>query len=108
MGYLASAVTAVSSSPCVGHSLRTQISIFYYQQIFFVITEEIISALKIATLLHQLLSFLENCKCASDLILEPLYSYLSGSVFLVNFTALNRQFPNVKSMTKYLDLVSNS
>ena len=38
----------------------------------------------------------------------PIYTYLSGSVFLVNLTAANKQSFKVKSVFKPRDRVSNS
>ena len=65
--------------------------------------------------LHQKITFLpqlpsdnESHERALNLILKRLYLYLPGSLFLVNFTAPNKQLPSVKSVFKYLDYVSNS
>ena len=36
-----------------------------------------------------------------------LYLYLSGSTFLISFTAPNKELPSVKSLSKCFDHVSN-
>ena len=45
----------------------------------------------------------ENFERAWNPIPEPLYAYLSGSEFLVNFKDPNKQLPNVKSVFKSFD-----
>ena len=44
----------------------------------------------------------ENSELESNPTLQPLYFYLSGSGFLVNYTDPNKQLPNVKSVFKSL------
>ena len=63
---------------------------------------------------HHLTTFLhhstdnENCEPASSPISKPLYLYLSGSVFLVNFTAQTNQSPSLNFIFKSLDHIFNS
>ena len=44
----------------------------------------------------------------SNPVLQQLYAYLYLSAFLVNFTAPNKLSPNVKSVFKSLEHISNS
>ena len=49
-----------------------------------------------------------NCERESNHMPKQLYLYLSGSVFVVSFTARNKQLPSVKSVFKSFGHVSNS
>lgn len=52
----------------------------------------------------------KNCEPASQPVSQPLYPYLLGSAFLVNFTnftALKKQLPYVESVFKLLEHVSS-
>ena len=42
----------------------------------------------------------ENCKRAFNPMPSPLYGYLSGSVFSVNFANSNKQLSNLKPVFK--------
>ena len=42
----------------------------------------------------------ENSERESNPMLQLLYLYLSRSAFVVSFTDLNKQLPNVKSVSK--------
>ena len=57
------------------------------------------------TFLSMLPSGNENSERESNPILEPLYTYLSGSAFLANLTSPNRQSFKVKSEVKSRDYV---
>ena len=50
----------------------------------------------------------EKCERASNPITKPLYTYLSKSALLCNFTAPNKQLLNVKSVFKPFNHVSSS
>ena len=50
----------------------------------------------------------ENSDRESNPILEPLYTYLSGSAFLANLTSPNRQSFKIKSEVKSRDYVFDS
>ena len=71
-------------------------------------TEELLSTPKITTFLPHSPFDHENCERTSNPILQPIYTYLSGSAFLVNFTAVNKLLPSVKPAFKSLDHVSSS
>ena len=45
----------------------------------------------------------ENSELESNLMLQPLYLYLSRSAFLVSFADPKKQLPNVKTVFKSLD-----
>ena len=49
----------------------------------------------------------KNCEQESNSIPQPLYSYLSVSVFLVSFTDPNKQLPDIKFVFKSLDYQSS-
>ena len=55
------------------------------------------------TFFPMVLSVNENSERESNPMPQPLYLYLSRSVFLVSFTDLNKQFFNVKSVFKFLN-----
>ena len=85
IGYLASDVIVASSKPCDDPSLRTKIFLFLLS----ICTEELLSTQKIITFFSLLPSAHENCERESNSMPQPLYLYLSGSAFLVSFTAPN-------------------
>ena len=99
MGYLASVVNAVSSSPCVGLSLRIKISLFLLSTC----TVELISTPKVITFPHMLLPVNENSERESYHMSQALYLYLTGPAFLVSLTDPNKQLPNVKFVLQSLD-----
>ena len=103
IGYLASAAIVPLSKSCVVPSPRTNIFFFLPTMC----TEELLSTPKIMTLFPLLPSDHENCERESNPMWLPLYLYLSGSAFLVSFTAPNNQLPGVKSVFKSFDHVFN-
>ena len=104
MEYFASAVNVVSSYSFVGPLSRINI----YFALLSICTDELISAPKITTFFPMLSSDNENSERESSPIPYPLYLNLSGSVFLVSFTAPNKQSFRVKSVSKSRDHMPNS
>ena len=77
---------AVPSNPCVWPS--SKINIFF---LLSVCTHELLSTPKITTFLPQLKSGNKKSEPESNLIPYPQEEYLSGSEFLVNLSAPNKQ-----------------
>ena len=69
--------------------------------------EKLLSTPKITFLPHSL-PLHENSERTSNPMPLPLYPYLSRLTLLINFTILNKQLSNVKSVFKSLDHVSSS
>ena len=70
--------------------------------------ERLRSVTKITTFLPHSPFDNKNCECASNLLLYPFYSNLSGSgtyLFLVNLTTSNKQLPREKFVFKYPDKI---
>ena len=89
----------VSSNPCVGPSPKIKISF----PLLSTCTDELISASKIMSFFPMVPSGNENYERELTPMLQPLYLYLSRSVFLVIFTDLNKQLHNVKYVFKFLN-----
>ena len=101
--YLTTAVVAPSSAS-VDPLPKTKISFFLLS----VCADELLSTLKITAFLAHSPFTNEKPERALNPILLPHYPYLSGSAFLVDIAAPNKQSPGVKSVFKSPHLICYS